>query len=227
LEAGQSLYVNQELRSPNTLYSLILQWDGNLVLSSVTAGQWYAHWASNTSTADTALRPVRATMQADGNFVLYTASGQAVWDFGRGPGWKKSAPVPNSRLVLQNDRNLVIYDPYWRSVWDAGTTSPDFNYYAEGITRSSPLHRSQGVHITLSAPYAFAEVMDFTIVLYGGKGFNLQSAHGRCYGCHDIEVVHTEYGFRRTPPKETVGFSGYIASAGYRRDIVDTAALPV
>jgi MIR domain len=104
LNPGGSLSVNQELRSNNGLYVLIMQGDGNLVLyEGVMTPPRRAVWSTNTWNLPPERRPNRAAMQQDGNFVLYSTTG-AEWASGT---WT----FPGSRLVLQDDRNLVIYDP--------------------------------------------------------------------------------------------------------------------
>lgn len=55
----------------------------------------------------------RLVMQADGNAVVYTASGR--------PAWSSNTFVRNSRLVVQTDGNAVIYTPDNRPVWNSGT----------------------------------------------------------------------------------------------------------
>jgi hypothetical protein len=66
--------------------------------------------ASNTSgsAAD------EAVMQGDGNFVLYTSAGTAVWSSG-------TAGNDGADLVVQNDGNVVIYSSSGTTLWDTGT----------------------------------------------------------------------------------------------------------
>jgi len=65
LTEGQKLVRGESLTSNNGAYTLTLQDDGNLVLAS--RGQ--SIWASGTDGQDV----VRAEVQPDGNFVVYTA----------------------------------------------------------------------------------------------------------------------------------------------------------
>jgi nucleoid-associated protein YgaU len=69
LTEGQKLVKGESLTSSNGAYTLTLQDDGNLVL----AARGHAIWASGTNGEDV----VRAEVQSDGNFVLYTADGSA------------------------------------------------------------------------------------------------------------------------------------------------------
>ncbi|WNV85967.1 LysM peptidoglycan-binding domain-containing protein [Umezawaea sp. Da 62-37] len=107
LQAGQNLAVGQQLDSENG-YVLALQDDGNLVLKD--GGD--VVWATGTNGSGA----TSATLQDDGNFVLYTASGNVAWA-------SDSGGNPGSRLVLQNDRNLVVYSGNGSSTWASGTNT--------------------------------------------------------------------------------------------------------
>jgi subtilisin family serine protease len=100
---GQSLQVNQSLRSQNGLYVLVMQGDGNLVQYN-QAGQPLWHTSTHGSGA------VVAVMQSDGNFVLYRADGVPVWH-------TNTHGTAADRLVLQNDANIVIYGPGGQVFW--------------------------------------------------------------------------------------------------------------
>ncbi|WP_143235169.1 RICIN domain-containing protein [Paractinoplanes atraurantiacus] len=93
-------------------HTLRLQSDGNVVVSKGPR----AVWATNTTTG------TRFVNQRDGNLVLYTAAGAAIWSsktYGQGP----------STLKLQNDGNLVLYRndtgaAIWSTdLWDRAITS--------------------------------------------------------------------------------------------------------
>ncbi len=107
LQAGQNLAVGQQLDSENG-YVLALQDDGNLVLKDGDDVVWAT--GTNGSGATT------ATLQDDGNFVLYGASGNSVWA-------SDSGGNPGSRLVVQNDRNVVVYSGSGSSTWASGTNT--------------------------------------------------------------------------------------------------------
>lgn len=91
-------------------------------------GQWGLSnspaWSLTASGRSTILRAEESSLvwQHDGNLVLYTTSGQAVWSthtFDRG-----------KRLDFQADGNLVIYDASNTAIWSTGTwrnTSPVHN----------------------------------------------------------------------------------------------------
>lgn len=94
LTEGQKLEKGGSLTSNNGAYTLTLQDDGNLVLY-VRGDQ--AVWSTETSGQDV----VRAEVQTDGNFVLYTAD-KPVWH-------TDTKGKKDVKLVLQDDRNLVLY----------------------------------------------------------------------------------------------------------------------
>ena len=92
---GSLLTSGSWLESPNGMYRLVMQRDGNLVLY----GKGVVVWAS-----DTAYHPgAAAVMQRDGNLVVYQGH-NSIWSSGTDrPGDSGSA------LVLENDGNVVIY----------------------------------------------------------------------------------------------------------------------
>ncbi|MDN3354096.1 CHAP domain-containing protein [Actinomadura sp. DC4] len=106
LDSGGVLYPGRYLRSTDGRYALLMQADGNLVLYGPG---YHVLWATNTGG-----RPgADATVQGDGNFVLY-AGGGAVWTTytgGRGP----------SYLVVQGDGNVVLYKTAGGSTWASNT----------------------------------------------------------------------------------------------------------
>src|SRR5262249_35686730 len=109
LTAAQGLQRDELLTSPNGQFSLVLQQDGNLVLTD-QAGQ--PVWASSTDGRDVS----RATMQEDGNFVLYSSTNEPAWaadTFGN----------EGAYLVLQDDRNLVIYSAEGAPLWATNTAA--------------------------------------------------------------------------------------------------------
>jgi hypothetical protein len=65
LHNGEKLEVGQSLTSENGAYKLTLQDDGDLVLYSGVDAVW--------STETNGQKVLRAEVQTDGNFVLYTA----------------------------------------------------------------------------------------------------------------------------------------------------------
>jgi len=107
LLAGQSLTLGETLYSSNGSSTLTLQTDGNLVLRHMGSGIW----ASDTFGQGV----VEARLQRDGNFVLYTATGESIAGTGQ-----NGAKIPtatyvadkyrDAELVVQDDGNVVIYE---------------------------------------------------------------------------------------------------------------------
>jgi hypothetical protein len=107
---GSCLFPNQYLEkgdfltSPNNLYTLNMQDDGNLVLYDLNLGQG-AIWASNTYN----MAVSKAVMESDGNFVIYGCPD---------PIWATNTNYQDGAfIVLQDDGGLVIYGttPIWAS----------------------------------------------------------------------------------------------------------------
>ena len=98
---GQTLYPGQALYSPNGRFQFIYQTHGNLVLYD--SGD--AAWAINCwpECRDVGV-PGRATMQTDGNFVVYDAYNAPVfhtWTFGH----------DGSYLTIGDDGSLAVRLP--------------------------------------------------------------------------------------------------------------------
>ena len=110
LVQGQQLEPDTMLTSPNNQYTLVLQGDGNLVLYSYDSkkNRRWAVWSTRTWESGV----VRAALQDDGNFVLYTAGGSSPWASDTDPTSDKTANPGVTgpfTLVLQDDRNVVLY----------------------------------------------------------------------------------------------------------------------
>ncbi|MFD0400328.1 RHS repeat-associated core domain-containing protein [Kitasatospora sp. NPDC127121] len=126
LGAGFVLNPGESVRSSSV--QLTMQTDGNLVLTSLRTG--LVTWSS-----DTANHPgAWATMQDDGNFVVY--------DPQRVPLWSSQSWVgPNSKFfaVVQDDGKFMVYAPGWAPKWDSRTwatvdaaNGADLTWDAEG-----------------------------------------------------------------------------------------------
>lgn len=137
LQAGQTLAIGQQLESENG-YVLALQDDGNLVLKD--GGD--VVWASGTNGSGV----TSAAMQEDGNFVLYTTSGQSTWS-------SDTSGNPGSRLVLQNDRNLVVYGSNGSSTWASGTNTDN----PRPVPAAAPVAAEAPAPVEEAAPAAPAE----------------------------------------------------------------------
>lgn len=100
LTSGQYLKPGQYRRSPNGIYTLIMQTDGNAVLYKGRT----ALWASVTNRKASTL-----IMQRDGNLVVIS---------GRTPVWaSNTGGSTGAYLAVQSDSNLVIYNIRNKAVW--------------------------------------------------------------------------------------------------------------
>ena len=117
---GQSLGPGESLSSPDELYSLFMQSDGNAVLYYGNGGPPSAVWATHTNGIHT---PGEFTMQTDGNLVLYDSSRQPHWA-------SQTSGNPGAFLNVQNDGNLVVYragsatETPNNALWEAGSNTP-------------------------------------------------------------------------------------------------------
>ncbi|MFJ5116709.1 RHS repeat-associated core domain-containing protein [Kitasatospora sp. NPDC088548] len=108
LKAGFVLKSGESVRSNSV--QLSMQTDGNLVLTSLRTG--LALWSSSTQNHPGAW----ATMQDDGNFVVYDPQRVSLWS-------SKTAVGANSGYfaVVQDDGKFMVYAPGWQSKWDSAT----------------------------------------------------------------------------------------------------------
>lgn len=113
-DLGNTLYMNQSmdpfdaLTSPNILYKLIYQDDGNLVIVKVSTGKQL--WSTAIKEKD--VKPGKATMHHDGNLILYDANSKIYWSSGSNR--KGSGPY---RMEMQNDGNAAIFDSKNNKIW--------------------------------------------------------------------------------------------------------------
>jgi hypothetical protein len=122
LGAGQFLLLpGQIVHSQNR--KLEMQSDCNLVLSSFENGAaGGALWRSDTSGAG---ENCYADFQADGNFVVYDGSGQALWASG-------TSGTSGGELRLQDDGNLVVYNGAGQPLWTANASIPEQLVFSAG-----------------------------------------------------------------------------------------------
>ncbi len=107
LQVGGTLSVGESLVSPDRSFRLVLQADGNLVMSQ----NGVPVWASNTSEP-----PGFAIMRWDGNFVLYKPPGEGV-------SFETATTGSGCVIALQNDGNLVVYEAGGSPLWDSRSRS--------------------------------------------------------------------------------------------------------
>ena len=107
LAAGQLMIPGQYLLSPNGLFALVFQADGNVVLY----GSYYRPlWSTDTSGSGAAL----LAMQASGDLVLSTAAGRQVWESATGGN-------SGSSMAVQNDGNVVVTNAAKVAEWSSST----------------------------------------------------------------------------------------------------------
>jgi hypothetical protein len=111
LKSGQMLMPYQPLRSLNGRYQLLLQGDGNLVLTRVDTAA--ALWSTQTGGASVAWLLV----QPDGNVVLSNTNGTAAWSSG-------THANAGAHLVLQDDGDLVVFRQNGTVAWRSNTAHP-------------------------------------------------------------------------------------------------------
>ena len=108
LYAGQNLYSNQHLSSPNGKFAAEMGTDGNFVLYSPNTFPW-ATWTQGHAGA-------YFSMQTDGNMVVYSQTGTPLW-----VSWTNGPGRTACYVVMQDDGNLVEYCPGLGAVWQSGT----------------------------------------------------------------------------------------------------------
>jgi hypothetical protein len=114
LMPNQRLNRNESITSPNEVYKLLLQNDGNLVLLNMQKKWGDPLWNKPLPIWDAGTNPFgsHVIMQDDGNLVVFGDT-KKLW--ASGTGGKSGA-----YLEIQNDGNLVIYLPRY-SLWKTNT----------------------------------------------------------------------------------------------------------
>ena len=111
LRKNQELRLGEWLANVNKRYILIMQEDGNLVLSHINLNR--VLWQSNTAGKGDRLR-----MESDGNLVIYDKNNQTVW--------QTNTSGKGEYLQLLKDANLVVFDSNRLEVWSTGTSLSKF-----------------------------------------------------------------------------------------------------
>lgn len=109
LRAGETLRPGQSRHAGNHRVRLVMQQDGNLVLSGRGSRLL---WSSQTS----GNRGAVASMTRDGRLVVRAGKGRTLYTSGVP---RNGANARRSRLVLQNDGNAVIYARGGAALWSA------------------------------------------------------------------------------------------------------------
>jgi LysM repeat protein len=167
LASGTALKPGDSVTSTNGRYHLELQTDGNLVLTGPTGVAWDAGTrGKGVATAE---------MQADGNFVLYTADRLPVWD--------ADTTGPGAHLVLQDDRNIVILAADGTTMlWTPNCYVTEAERAAEeqAVADEAAQHAAQQVAATPAAPSPSATAAPQTYTVQ--RGDTLSAIAKRFYG---------------------------------------------
>jgi hypothetical protein len=177
MPVGRQLTPNDEIRSPNGRYRLVMQTDCNLVLYDSAR----AIWASGTDRRGTSCQSL---FQNDGNFVIYSMGGNAVWasnTVGRG----------GDRITLQDDGNLVMYagsSAVWASNTGGRPTMPAPQAGFSGgsvLSAGMQLFAPSGTMTSRNGRYTLAMQGDcnLTITERGGRAMWASNTWGRGSSC--------------------------------------------
>lgn len=106
IQGGEGLVPGQQLSSCDKRFTLVMQYEGNLVLYMGKTPLW----ATDTVGRKTA----SAIMQRDGNFVLYDADQKPLWA-------TSTRDDSGAYIAVQNDGNLVLCTASGRPIWASHT----------------------------------------------------------------------------------------------------------
>lgn len=98
IQAGQWLNTGGQLLSPNRLYQLVMQDDGNCVLYRLSSNPPQPLWSTGSRGSG-----CRLSLSSEGRILLSDSSGKSLWQAGSSHG---NGPY---YLQLQDDGNLVLY----------------------------------------------------------------------------------------------------------------------
>jgi|GEM_PF-4825233 len=104
LPAGKKLKIGQSLTTSDYRFSLLMQGNGNLTLFNNDGH--VEMWSTKTLGKQAAY----AEMQADGNFVLKTATGAVVWS-------TNTSGNPGALLTMGSEGNLVVFTTTGKIAW--------------------------------------------------------------------------------------------------------------
>lgn len=184
LNNNETLSRGTEMRSCNGLYLLAHQADGNVVLYNTYSGAAVWHLGTNGRSTSS------FTMQGDGNLVLYSPNGTALWASG--------TRANGATLAVQDDGNVVIYSGS-RALWStntvgAGGTPPPQQPPPQQPPQQPPPQQPANCGILGSngalgedqatpacgGRYSFVHQSDGNVVLYNGsRAIWSTGTHGR------------------------------------------------
>jgi hypothetical protein len=97
-------------------------------------------------------------MQSDGNLVLYSKGGGALWYTGTGGN-------PGAKLVLQDDGNMVIYSAGNAVLWTSGSAVPNYQSYVNDGQYGGEMFAFQQIK-SANGQYTLSMQPDGNLVLY-------------------------------------------------------------
>lgn len=150
MSKSEALFRGDSLYSGNRFVRLTLQFNGDLVLTQGTRDVWRSGTAGSGAFS--------ATMQRDGNLVLYNALGNVVWALNR----FDSSGDPT--LAVQNDGNLVQYSATGAVYWAANTNLAG-PAGCRRLTNDRALHRGNSLY-SCGGQFRLTMQPDGNLVLY-------------------------------------------------------------
>ena len=161
LYPGDSLHAGQSITSLNGEFILRMQGDGNLVLYRSTNASHYPLWGSGTDGHPGAW----ATMQSDGNLVIYPGGGgSALWSSG-------TVGNHNAIFAIQDDANLVIYTyGFGKALWASNSN-----------TQNSTLH---GGDKLTPGQEIVSQNLQYVVVMQGDGNLVIYSHGVALWGSH-------------------------------------------
>lgn len=124
LAAGGRLTANKELRSPDGVYRMQMQGDGNLVVTRISTG--VIIWHSGTQGNPNSVLEMQAS---DGNLAIYRANGTVSWSSG-------TQGSPGSYVEVQTDGNIVVRTRDGRPTWSWKTGRTGNSRSTLGLSQS-------------------------------------------------------------------------------------------
>jgi hypothetical protein len=150
LTAGQRMNGNQYIMAASGRFVLMMQSDGNLAEYTSEGVIWSTHTSGNSG--------AYLAVQGDGNVVLYSASGTALWYTGA---------HGITKLVVQDDENVVGYNASGTAAWSSGPTTSalGLTYKSDNLTAGMTLTQA---HYLRSADGRYFALMqgDGNFVVY-------------------------------------------------------------
>lgn len=174
LQRGDVLTAHQRRESNNGRLALVMQADCNLVLEVVGSHQL---WSTQTAGRGNGCF---AVMQHDGNLVVYTDSGVAVWHAGtNGQG---------ALAMVLDDGNFVVYSEFYAPVWQTQTHyDPNPPATRHALIQGDVLQTDQSL-VSSNGKYRLLMQQDCNLVLYRSDGRALWSSktNGKSSRCWTV-----------------------------------------